>query len=291
MTQQTSSFAGLHLLWRAAPSLCSGHLGLASVNQMLSLAVPLYSLQLLDRVLLSGSMPTLMMLSLGVVLAISMQAGLSWCQERACHDLVARAEKGLITPLKILAQSARQTKRVQEIEQQWRPAARILTSRTPVAVLEGIFWPFYALALAWIHPTLASVVCVSALAMLIVAQLGRRPASQKTGSSQDALQNAVQDAQGRDRTAPLTTAIRSLTQVALLAVGASLVMSHSLTVGGMIAASILGAKACGQMGGMITALPLLQGALQTLGTLCRSVRKPGRGVSEDAVGLKPSESV
>lgn len=266
---------------RAVAGLCGGLLwaGLFSLFlNLLMLAVPLYSLQLFDRVLGSGRVETLILLSLAAVMALVVMGALDGV--RTC--LLSRIAAGFETRLFPAAVEAAYANGAAAQAVRDLASLRAALAGPVVTAFFDAPWLPLALAIIWVlHPDLAAFVGSSALLLAILAvanDLGTRRALREAGQAQhqatslaeamqrrreavsglgmvEALTARIRQAGGsalaRTQAAAerggaitgLTRLVRLVVQGGVMGLGAWLVLERELTPGGMLAASILASKA------------------------------------------------
>lgn len=260
----------------SAPLALSGVVSLAI--GLLMLAVPLFSLQVYDRVLGSGSRETLLALTLITAGALVTLGLLETIRSSVLARLSTRLGSRLAGPLLSAGAAAGDPGQgLRDLTQ-----LRQTLSGPALTALFDAPWLPVALALVWLmHPTLGLFGLGSALLLILLAVLGefaarRRlsranllaPAAQREvdalgrqrevvaamgllpalRSRFDAVHDQVlvlqQEAQERaGRVSGVARAARLLIQAGALGLGALLVIEGELTGGGMIAASILLSRA------------------------------------------------
>ena len=245
---------------------------------LLMLAVPLYSMQLYDRVLGSGHVETLVLLSLAGLMALCVMGVLDGV--RTC--LLSRIAAGFETRLFPAAVAAAYPKGVAAQAVRDLASLRQALAGPVVTALFDAPWLPLALAIVWVlHPDLAALVGGSALLLALLAVLNdlvTRRALREAGQVQhqatglaEAMQRRREAVTGLGMLETLTgrlvrmggTAlartqhaaergggiggftrfVRLLVQSGVMGLGAWLVLERELTAGGMLAASILASKA------------------------------------------------
>ncbi len=294
--RQTPSAAADDPLWRALAG-CRGPFaavaGFSLIMSMLALTVPIYMAQIYDRVLASGSMDTLLMLSLICVGALSLYALLDGLRMTILGRLGARFEAEVSGPL--LAASIRDASRGEGRDiQALRDASQIrsfIGSPGLTTVFDLPLVPLFVAVVFLIHPILG-LATISAAAVLFLLTLANQwlcagPLHAGANSSRQALQRArsyVENAEivqalglypeavarwgastfaslragqrAGSYNAALSAAskfIRLVMQIALLGIGAYLTLAHEITGGMIFAASIIGARALQPIEGVIGA--------------------------------------
>ncbi|MDU9007126.1 type I secretion system permease/ATPase [Sedimentitalea todarodis] len=248
---------------------------------LLVLTAPLYMLQIFTRVLSSGSMATLLMLTIGAVFALLFFALFDGLRQRLVSRLGNRLEAGL-GPI-ILGAVVRGTGGVSDTQpvRDLHEVRGFVISPSFTALLDAP-WSILFVGLIYLfHPVMGLVATLGLLVLLglgIISELtGRDPAKAASNSVREAntsadeiLRNAeIVRAMGKtptlvnrwqrrsfasilfgtranDRIASLTSLakmVRMLLQIGIMAVGVILVLGGQMGPGMMIAASILLARA------------------------------------------------
>lgn len=267
---------------KVRPALIAAAVVSLFVN-VLMLTVPLYMLQLFDRVLASRSDETLLYLTLAAGIALVVMSALdvmrsrilvrvsSWLEKRLGPEALNRAVSGLLLAQSYGAQALRDISQVRQF----------IASPGIFALFDAPWVPIYLLVIYLLHPTLGAIALAGAVVLFLIAVANeiatRRPlqaaneqwvkAMRKTDA---AVRNAeVIEAMGlmpgitrrwlRDSDAALreqnvasdraglllatSKLLRLVLQVAMLGTGAYLAMRYELTPGGMIAGSIILSRA------------------------------------------------
>ena len=267
--------------------------GFSLVMSLLALAVPLYMAQVYDRVLGSGSLDTLLMLTLICVAALALYALLDGLRTAILGRVGVRFEADLGGPL--LAAAIRIASRGARSDVQ---ALRDLSQlRTFIGgpALTTIFdlplAPLFALIVFLIHPLLGLATLSAAAVLFLLTLANQKLSAMPLHVGSRALLEAAARAQsyvdnaetvhalglypeavlrwGAGNLAALKSAlaagacnstfsaasrfIRLLMQIALLGIGAYLTLEKEITGGMIFAASIIGARALQPVEGMIGA--------------------------------------
>ena len=271
------------LLWQrtirsAAPGLAAALLFSLALS-VLMLAVPLYSLQLFDRVLGSGHVETLLLLTLILCLTLAVLAGLDAVRTSLLARVGTRFAAGLERPLLEACLAGGLAGR-NLAGQHFRDLATVrqaVAGPAVSALFEAPWLPLAVAAIWLLHPDLGlfAVACAVALWLLAllnealtqrslaragdlaldtqgqadalarradaVQAMGMLPtlASRFAAASGAALVLQQQAAERSGVLMGLTRATRLLAQAGVMGLGAWLVVRHELTPGGMMAASIL----------------------------------------------------
>jgi ATP-binding cassette, subfamily C, bacterial exporter for protease/lipase len=274
-SQMTTLASCVQALRRTAWAL----FGFSGLVNLLALAVSLYLMQIFDRVLTSNSKDTLAFLTLAVVVALVLSAGLDLVRlliaNRAGAWLAARSAPALLhQAIGMRNMSASQR------NQPLRDLAVLkgfLSTPVPFNLCDAIWIPVYLLIIFLMHPMLGMVALSGILVLVGLVYLNHRitrPAFEQVQAENsinqqnaDRLMRNVEVIEALGMTAAVTEKwlinfrqelksslsaqdiaswviassklLRLLLQVALLAVGTVLVLDLKITGGVMIAASIL----------------------------------------------------
>ena len=243
------------------------------------LAVPIYMLQLFARVLTSGSMSTLLVLTLGAFIALIFFFFFDAVRQRLISRLATRLEASLgPTVLNVLVSSVSASERrggqpIRDLHE----IRRFITSAAFTALLDAP-WSLMFLALIFVfHPLLGVVATIGILLLLalsIISEMGGRDPdaraleAHRTSNEvademlrnadsisamgkmpgqierwkQSAFVSMIEGTVAVDRTglvASFAKFLRLALQIIILAVGVTLVLNGSISPGVMIAVSIL----------------------------------------------------
>ena len=257
----------------------------------LLLTTPLFMLQVYDRVLGSGSVQTLIMLTLVATGALALLSLLDGLRQNVLLRIGLRFETGLGGPL--LAASIEAAARGKSPDAQaLRDLALIrgfISSPAVATIFELPLVPLFVILMFLIHPLLGSVTGLGAAVLLLLAWLNQRAAKTALaeaskhslaaiGSAQAYVRSAelvhamglypeaveswgkhnakALEAQGRASTAgsslaSLSRFLRLMLQIGLLGFGALLVLDQQMTGGMIIAGSIIGGRALAPVEGII----------------------------------------
>ncbi len=249
------------------------------VINLLMLTAPIYMLQIYDRVLASGRVETLVMLTLMAAIAILVMSILDTLR----NSITVRAGSWLNDRLGPVYLESGVTARLQGSGNGAEPLRDLATVQNFIATqgLVAFFdmpWAPIFIALIWmLHPTLGLVALISALLLLLLTfatdWATRKPSQVASAVHTKAMRiaeltirnaesvramgflPALVDRWRRENSAAvealrsayeiggvimaLVKFVRFFVQVAILGVGAWLVLENQLTAGGMIAASIM----------------------------------------------------
>ena len=160
----------------AMPALLAAGIFSGAIN-LLYLGSPLYLMQVYNRVLVSGSMPTLVMLTLALALALLAMAALDSIRARILVRGAMRMDRLLATRLLgalidrgVMANGAMGAQALRDFDQ-----FRMVMSGTSVHVLFDAPWtPLYLGLLFIIHPLLGATATLGVIALLALAALNDR---------------------------------------------------------------------------------------------------------------------
>jgi PrtD family type I secretion system ABC transporter len=250
---------------------------------MLALAVPLYTMQVYDRVLGSGSWPTLLYLTLAAAGVIAVNALLDiaragvavrvsgWLADRLAPQAFARAIEAALQSRDYSTEALHDVSTVRSF----------LGGATLFTLFDAVWAPVYLGVLFLLHPWLGGVGLVGSLALVALAALNERitraplqaagrlrlrsmrAAERMTRNAEAVIGMGMTDhvtdrwADGNGRVLDLhttasrrstvmiaiTKAARMLLQVAIIGVGATLVIDLQISAGSLIAASIIMSRA------------------------------------------------
>lgn len=267
---------------------------------ILVLTTPLYMLQLFSRVLASGSMSSLTVLTIGAGIAIFFYFLFDAIRQRLANRLGTRLEVGLgptVISVLVGAASATDTRGVQPVRD-LQELRRFVTGPSFIALLDAPWSMVIVAAIFVIHPLLGAIglggIAVL-LALGILSELmGRRPneeAAEATQKANSVVEEMVRNAEvvrsmarvdglvdrwrglsyealalgARvvDRVALMTSlarTVRMALQIAILGAGVWLVLAGQLTPGLMIVTSILIGRAAAPVEQAIGGWRALMGA-------------------------------
>ena len=164
---------------------------------LLVLAVPLYMLQLFDRVLATRNVDTLIVLTLIAVFAIAVLAALEIVRGRITARLGAWVEQRLAGEALAGALAIAQHRRGQPSAQSLRDLAQLrlyLSSNSVFPLLDAPWVPVFLLVVFMMHPTLGWIATVGAVILGLIALLNevltRRPVQQSNEAGARTLNSA-----------------------------------------------------------------------------------------------------
>jgi ABC-type protease/lipase transport system fused ATPase/permease subunit len=241
---------------------------------LLMLTSPLYMMQVYDRVLSSRSGPTLLYLTLFAAACLLTLAALELVRSRILVRMGARFDALLSDKVFTLVLSKGRTgQSFRDLD----TLRTFLTGASALSLLDAPWTPIYVALVYLLHPMLGHVALIGAIALLVLGMLNERltratlaeaggEMSASTLFAELSARNAEVvramgmlpglrliwkkrhqrglglQAQASDRAGDISSAakfVRVFLQVAILGVGAYLVIGQELTAGVMIAASII----------------------------------------------------
>jgi ATP-binding cassette subfamily C protein/ATP-binding cassette subfamily C exporter for protease/lipase/ATP-binding cassette subfamily C protein EexD len=309
--------------WRSALRGLGGGLAAALLSSfalnLLMLAVPLYSQQLFDRVLGSGHVETLVLLSLVTGLALATLGLFEMVRASLLARTASRFEQVLARP--VVEAAARRGGPASSGLRDLAQLRAALTGPAATALFDAPWLPAALLGVWILHPRLAALTAASAATLTLLAVLNdllTRPPQRRAGRAQleaqelaDALArkaeaaramgmvDALADRIGRLHGASLaaqqsaaerggvvmglTRAVRLAVQSGVMGLGAWLVLGDQLTPGAMLAASILVSKALAPVEQMVGAWRTVNSGRESWARLREVLAGDGR--SADCVDL------
>jgi ATP-binding cassette subfamily C exporter for protease/lipase len=281
------------------------------IINVMALATSLYTMQIYDRVLTSQSMDTLGFLTLAVVMALGLSAILEFVRQSAASSIARWiCEKlGPVLLRKSIEQRLIMPTSRLEALRDLATVKNFISTPTLFSIIDVLWMPMYAVIVFMLHPALGGVALLGVAVLLVLAWLNERGSTRRIRDSQSKttanLQYAeslvrnseVIDAMGMadatvahwsgkysaelaasDRTQKFSVRVstaarfvRYLIQIALLGVGAVLVLQRDLTGGAMIAGSILMARLLAPIESSIAywkQFVMARQALQRIDTFC-----------------------
>jgi ATP-binding cassette subfamily C protein len=273
----------LKTAWRSCRrSLIAVGLFSIAIN-VLMLTVPLYMIQVFDRVLSSGSVDTLIMLSFVALGALVLFGIFDLLRNMILARTGAQLESALGGPL-LAASIINRTKGDRTEAQSLRDLAQLrafLSGPVVVSMFDMPVIPFYVLVVFLIHPSLGAMMTAGAVVLFLLAianqmvsktplDVQNRHAMAAVSTAQSLVRNAEvihamsmfpqsvaawgrENAQSvramitaSNRSAfmqSLSKVFRLCLQIGLLGYGAWLVLQHELTAGMIFAATLVGSRA------------------------------------------------
>jgi PrtD family type I secretion system ABC transporter len=256
--------------------------GFSLLINILMLTSSLYMMQVFDRVLASGSLPTLMFLTLAAGGALALMSGLDYIRSRALSGLGEWLERRLGAATlersmdSALSRTGERADALRDLE-----TLRAFFSGGVTFLFDTPWVPVYIAVIYLLHPILGHMAVAATIVLLAVAlannSLTSKPlaaaglAGRRAMRTADAALRNVEAVEAMDlmpgivrrweqdrdqsldnqaeaaRTGALllnaTKFLRQMVQVGILALGAWLVVRHELTGGAMIAGSIILSRA------------------------------------------------
>ena len=270
-----------------------------SINLLL-LVLPFFSIEVFDRVISSGSVETLVGLTIIAVAALVFSAAFDALRSRLLSRFAVRFERYLapiVLESTIVDAADRGDSRMQDLAR-LRELRTFLSSTTVVALLDAPFLPAFVLILFFLHPWYGVIALIGAVILLTMGIVSRwiaraeiaqaYQAAQKTQATLDGIvrHSGLVRAMGWTRGAirefvdlndqalsPVVRAservytigamarmVRTILQVAAIGAGAWLVLQNEVLAGSLIASSILIARTLQPMEGLISAWRALASA-------------------------------
>ncbi|WP_312002480.1 type I secretion system permease/ATPase [Bradyrhizobium hereditatis] len=270
-----------------------------SIN-MLLLVVPFYSIEVFDRVISSGSVETLVGLTVIATIALVFNAAFDTLRSRLLSRFAVRFERHLVPIVlesMIVDATNRGDGRAQDIVR-LRELRSFLSGAAIASLLDAPFLPAFIFILFLLHPWYGLIALVGTAVLLVMGIASRwiaraeiaqaTQAAQKTQATLDGIVRhaALVRAMGWTRGAirefmdlndqalsPVVRAservyaigaaarmVRTILQVAAIGAGAWLVLQNEVLAGSLIASSILIARTLQPMEGLISARRVLTSA-------------------------------
>ena len=297
---------------RQALTSCSAHVATAVVVSfginLLYLALPLYMLQVYDRVLASRSLPTLVMLTVACLIALGTLAALDVIRSKVLLKSGQRLDHHLAP--RVFAASLRGAG--DEVGTRAHALRNLDTLRHVAsgssvhAVLDAPWATIYVAVIFLIHPLLGAAALVCGAVLISLAMLNQVRTRRALSESHAAANRSLAIAQAGMRSAEVVHALgmvedlsrrwrrerhsvlalnaiagstaawiggmtkfcRLFMQAVILALGAYLVIDQSLTAGGMLAATIILGRALQPVEQLVGSWPQLHAARRAFDDLC-----------------------
>ncbi|NIY75715.1 type I secretion system permease/ATPase [Thalassospira sp. HF15] len=267
--------------------------GFSMVINLLNMVIPIYSMQVFDRVLSSRSVDTLALLTLGIGLVLVFIASMEQLRSRVLIRVGTALDLRLGGDLfaHVVQQSARGSQMRQRPLRDLYGLRGFLTGSGPFALIDFMWAPVYIGVVFIFDTRLGMVACGGALLLIVIAianeaaakiSVDRSEESQNRGIAQEEtyVRNAeAMEAMGMTQSArqrwqadqsdalywegqasrrvgtstTLSHFVRLAMQVCFIGVGAYLVLSESITIGIMVASMILGMRGLAPFDGAVTA--------------------------------------
>jgi ATP-binding cassette subfamily C protein len=270
-----------------------------SIN-MLLLVLPFFSIEVFDRVISSGSVETLVGLTIIAVAALVFSAAFDTLRSRLLSRFAVRFERYLapvVLESMIVDVANRGDSRMHDLAK-LRELRTFLSSTTVAALLDAPFLPAFILILFYLHPWYGIIALIGAVILLTMGIASRwiaraeiaqaYQAAQKTQATLDgivrysglvramgwttgairefmelndqALSPVVRASERVYAIGAMARMVRTTLQVAAIGAGAWLVLQNEVLAGSLIASSILIARTLQPMEGLISAWRALASA-------------------------------
>jgi ATP-binding cassette, subfamily C, type I secretion system permease/ATPase len=287
---------------------------------LLVLAGPLYMLQIYDRVLASGSVPTLVALSAILGVLFTAMGILEAVRGRLMNRVAGRLNGALGPPVldAVLSEDAAQRTQTHGALRDLATLRQFLSSPAPIACFDVPWVPIYLAVVFIMHWVLGAVTLAGAVVMLLFAVATDRSSRRQMGAASDVAnfgQRMVTEA-GRSLEAILamgmkrslarrwlrthdlsefaqrnaadrigafsaaTSTLRLVLQSALLGIGAYLAIENQISPGMMIATSIIAGRALAPIGQTVAHWRSFQGAVEAHARLGRCLERPDATVGQ-----------
>jgi PrtD family type I secretion system ABC transporter len=250
---------------------------------LLGLAVPLYMMQIYDRVLPGGSRDTLLYLVVAVVGVLAVAAALDMLRAEIAVKVGGWLERRLAPEAFIRAVEARMSERpyASEALRDLGTLRGFVTGPTPFTLCDALWTPVYLAVVFLLHPWLGFVALIGVLLLallgLLNARLTRAPLAAASSRAMRGMRRAeavlrnaevvigmgmgraltrrwmanhvrglerqLEASRRSTRMLAATKAARQLLQVAIIGAGALLVIDRQISAGALIAASIVMSRA------------------------------------------------
>ncbi len=254
----------------------------STVSNLLVLVIPLYLLQVYDRVLPAASVETLIYLTIIAAAALIVLALVDVVRARYANRVAARLDRDVGTLLFLTAMNGPRAGfgDVQPLRD-LSTARNFIASRNLLALFDLPFLPVFIVILYFIHPVLFGVTLAGTLVMLGIAALNQWAASASSRAASDAIGMAMNCAQAFARHfesvralgmarnitelwgsryveavratdvvtgtnavyGSISRTLRMLLQIVILGAGAWLVLDGAITAGMIFASSLISARA------------------------------------------------
>ncbi|RCK35781.1 peptidase [Thalassospira xiamenensis] len=267
--------------------------GFSMVINMLNMVIPIYSMQVFDRVLSSRSVDTLLLLTLGIVLVLVFIAAMEQLRSRLLIRVGTALDLRLGGDLfaHVVQQAARGNNMRQRPLRDLYGLRGFLTGSGPFTLIDFMWAPVYIGVVFVFDTRLGLVACAGATILILIAianeaaakiSVDRSEESQNRGIAQEEtyIRNAeAMEAMGMTPSArqrwqadqsdalywegqasrrvgtstTLSHFIRLAMQVCFIGVGAYLVLTESITIGIMVASMIMGMRGLAPFDGAVSA--------------------------------------
>ena len=245
------------------------------------LAVPLYSLQVFDRVLSSRSLETLSLLTLIILWFIFLYAVLDWIRSRMIFSATNQWEDTISKLIYFSDLVEGEQTENNKLKDHLNNVKSTLHSSFST-ILDIPWSPIFVIILTFLHPLYGSIALTTIALLVTMAYINyqintrRKPSEKteeiiftadvkamglasplteswchgKTKNDTDQTERQIKNTNVKS----LSKGLRLLTQVAIIATGAYLVLDKQLTAGAMIAASMMAGRAFSPYEATVTGL-------------------------------------
>ncbi len=267
--------------------------GFSMVINLLNMVIPIYSMQVFDRVLSSRSFDTLFLLTLGIAIVLIFIAAMEQLRSRVLIRVGTGLDRGLGGDLfaHVVEQSSRGVPNRQRPLRDLYGLRGFLTGSGPFALIDFLWAPVYIGVVFVFDVRLGMVALGGAVILILIAvaneaaariSVDRSEQSQNRGIAQEEtyIRNAeAMEAMGMTQAArarwqadqsdalywesqtsrrvgtstTLSHFVRLSMQVCFIGTGAYLVLSESITIGIMVASMILGMRGLAPFDGAVSA--------------------------------------
>jgi ATP-binding cassette subfamily C protein len=289
---------------RAAIANCLPHLGWAAAFSafinLLYLAPTLYMLQVYDRVIPTGSGPTLLLISLVGLASLVTLAGLEWMRSRLLVRCAARLDRDMAKRVLATVLERPDLTRLERLQvtRQYDAFRNGVAGPGALAIFDAPWTPIYIFAACLLNPLLGAFCAFASLSLLVLAWMNERGTHTLVSAATEAagrayawqdqassyageiralgMRQALVEKQSRERArATELQAIASFRagaygaalklgrlvfQSAALGIGAYLAIQHAISPGAVIAASLLLTRALSPIEQIVGAWKNITGA-------------------------------
>ncbi len=299
---------------RSLPGLIPGRSAFAWVvafsisTNILLLVIPFYSIEVFDRVINSGSVETLVGLTVIAAVALAFSATFDTLRNRLLSRFAVRFER-YVAPIVLESSIAdpvrRGDGRAHDLAKV-RELRSFLSSGTVTTLIDAPFLPFFVFILFFLHPWYGIIASIGAAILLVMGVVSRAvaraeiaQATEAASRTQSVLDGIVRHAnlvramgwtrgairefmrlndqalspvvRGSERVSAIASAarmVRTMLQIAAIGSGAWLVLQNEVLAGSLIASSILIARTLQPMEGLISAWRALASAHEAWAVVC-----------------------
>ncbi len=162
------------------------------VVNLLLLATPLHMLQIYDRVLSSGSVPTLLYLTAIILIVLCMGGFADYCRRLIAQKFAARyTSEASDTLLKALVSPARDDRGGSKVLREFALVRSFMASRTFISLFDLPFTPFFLLFMFLLNIWLGLIVLVGLAIMLGLGYLNKKATAPDQATSRKAESDAM----------------------------------------------------------------------------------------------------